>query len=134
MATAWTSREEKFLRDNIDVLELSELAKLLNKTKCAVGYRARKLGLKGKQPEELHLKGKAGFWHVGGATSTIISMCIKEDFEQTITQLAERVATTKNVDFDAVLEQLVEMKLRGQLGFYDEFYRLVKWVPGKGKL
>jgi DNA-binding Lrp family transcriptional regulator len=128
MRTVWTSREERFLRDNIDFLEQQTIADLLGKTTRAVGYKVKLLGLRAKVREPRRIN---CYWDdkPGSATRAIVSICIKENPSQSLTELAERVAKCINADVSEVYERLSDMHKRGKLGVYDEFYRYVAWRP-----
>ena len=61
-------------------------------------------------------------------TFALISMCIKDDFDQSIEELAFRVAKQKSVSPAKALEVLLNLKARGQLGYYDNITRhFINW-------
>lgn len=64
----------------------------------------------------------------GNRTFALISMCIKDDFDQSIAELALRVAAYKSVSPAKAQEVLLHLKKRGQLGYYDDkTLHFVKW-------
>lgn len=73
------------------------------------------------------------FSRENSVTCAVISMCIKEDFEQTLSELAERLATLKDRPCGECLSVLRDMKKRGHLGFYDDEFNFNPWRPGKEK-
>ncbi len=64
----------------------------------------------------------------GNRTFALISMCIKDDFSQSIEELSLRIATYKSVSPASALKVLLRLKERGQLGYYDNKTRhFIKW-------
>lgn len=64
-------------------------------------------------------------------TFALISMCIKEDFEQSIEQLALRLSAYKYVPPAECLEVLIELKNSGKLGYYDDNNKLFRTWNGE---
>ena len=61
-------------------------------------------------------------------TFALISMCIKDDFQQSIEELALRVAKYKSVSQASALKVLLYLKKRGLLGYYDNItLHFLKW-------
>lgn len=64
----------------------------------------------------------------GNRTFALISMCIKDNFEQSIEELALQIATLKSVSPATTLKILLQLKERGQLGYYDnKTLRFAQW-------
>lgn len=64
----------------------------------------------------------------GNRTFALISMCIKDNFEQSIEELALQIATLKSVSPATALKVLLQLKKRGQLGYYDsKTLRFAQW-------
>ena len=57
-------------------------------------------------------------------TLALISMCIKEDYSQTLRELAMRLALCKSRSPDECLEKLLWLRNEGQLGYYDDETRV----------
>ena len=72
-------------------------------------------------------------WKVGEleVTTALISMCIKEDLNQTLTELASRVAVDKCRPLGESLAVLRELESRGRLGYYEDIG--MTWVPWEPK-
>lgn len=68
-------------------------------------------------------------WKVGEMeiTTALISMCIKEDLNQTLTELASRVAVDKCRPLGESLAVLRELEEQGKLGYYNDFG--TDWIP-----
>jgi len=69
-----------------------------------------------------------------GITLTHISMCIKENTEQTLASLAFRVAYEKNVNYMEAVEELQVLRDTGSLFYYaQDFQKMqkVRWSPGE---
>lgn len=65
-------------------------------------------------------------------TIALISMCIKDDMNQTFEQLIERVSQTKERPYGECLAVLSELRNKGELGFYDDMTKdWTKWTPGE---
>lgn len=64
-------------------------------------------------------------------TFALISMCIKEDFEQSIEQLALRLSAYKYVPPSECLEVLIGLKNSGKLGYYDDNNKLFRTWNGE---
>ena len=66
-------------------------------------------------------------------TCALISMCIKEDYSQTLRELAERLAVYKDRPMKECLAVLRELKRAGNLGYfvYDYGYYFRQWQPGR---
>lgn len=61
-------------------------------------------------------------------TFALISMCIKDDFSQSIEDLSLRVAAYKSVSPAIALKVLLHLKELGQLGYYDDkTLHFIKW-------
>ena len=69
------------------------------------------------------------------STLAVISMCIKEDMNQTLEELAERVKKCKRRPVDECLAVLKELKEKGHLGFFvwdgKSGFCYKKWEEGK---
>ena len=64
----------------------------------------------------------------GNRTFALISMCIKDNFEQSIEELALQIATLKSVSPAIALRVLLQLKESGKLGYYDnKTLRFVQW-------
>lgn len=64
----------------------------------------------------------------GNRTFALISMCIKDNFEQSIDELALQIAALKSVSPAIALKVLLQLKKRGELGYYDnKTLRFVQW-------
>ncbi len=66
-----------------------------------------------------------------GRTIALISMCIKDGMNQSLSSLAERVSEMKGRPYGECLAVLRELRKKGKLGYYDDEFRLIKWKPGK---
>ena len=68
------------------------------------------------------------------STLPVISMCIKDDMNQTLSELAERVAKCKCRPVGECLAVLRELKKKGHLGYFisdeESGFLLRKWEPG----
>ncbi|MBQ2742313.1 MAG: hypothetical protein IJF32_05860 [Oscillospiraceae bacterium] len=67
------------------------------------------------------------------STCAVISMCIKEDYKQTLRELAERLAVCKDRPVNECMAVLRELKKKGHLGYFvyrDGFY-FRRWEPGR---
>ena len=63
----------------------------------------------------------------------LISMCIKEDYSQTLRELAMRLALCKSRSPDECLEKLISLRDAGRLGYYDDETRFFcVWEKGGG--
>lgn len=63
----------------------------------------------------------------------LISMCIKEDYNQSLRELAMRLALCKSRSPDECLEKLFALRDAGQLGYYDDETRFFCiWKKGGG--
>ena len=71
-------------------------------------------------------------WKVGELeiTTALISMCIKEDLNQTLVELASRVAVGKCRPLGETLAVLRELEEKGDLGYYDE--KTLEWTRWEG--
>ena len=66
-------------------------------------------------------------------TLALISMCIKEDYSQTLRELAMRLALCKSRSPDECLEKLISLRDAGRLGYYDdETLFFCVWEKGGG--
>ena len=69
------------------------------------------------------------------STLAVISMCIKEDMDQTLEELAERVKKCKRRPVDECLAVLKELKEKGHLGYFiwdgKSGFCYKKWEEGK---
>lgn len=70
-------------------------------------------------------------------TCAVISMCIKEDYNQTLPELAERLSELKERPVSECRAVLRDMKKRGTLGYFvcddnNGFY-FRRWEPGRKK-
>ena len=83
----------------------------------------------GRPPDEDDLR----IWKVRELeiTTALISMCIKEDLNQTLTELASRVAVDKCRPLGESLAVLRELEEQGRLGYYNDFG--TDWIPWKAK-
>lgn len=64
-------------------------------------------------------------------TLALISMCIKEDYSQSLSELAMRLALCKARSHDECLEKLLELQSIGHLGYYDDATRIFcVWEEG----
>ena len=64
-------------------------------------------------------------------TYAVISMCIKEDFDQSIDELATRVSKCKGRSKRECLKVLHDLKISGKLGYYDDYtLRFHIWEGG----
>ena len=72
-------------------------------------------------------------WKVGELeiTTALISMCIKEDLNQTLTELASRVAVDKCRPLGESLAVLQELQEQGRLGYYNNLG--TEWIPWEAK-
>lgn len=72
-------------------------------------------------------------WKVGELeiTTALISMCIKEDLNQTLEELASRVAVDKCRPLGESLAVLRELEEKGRLGYYNNLG--TEWIPWKPK-
>ncbi len=78
--------------------------------------------------EPLHTWALDFYNPAGNRSFALISMCIKDNPEQSIEELALRVAKHKSVSPASALEVLLNLKERGQLGYYDNITRhFIKW-------
>ena len=68
-------------------------------------------------------------WKVGELeiTTALISMCIKEDLNQTLVELASRVAVDKCRPLGESLAVLRELEEQRRLGYYDNSG--LNWAP-----
>lgn len=65
-------------------------------------------------------------------TLALISMCIKEDMEQSIENLAIRGAANKERPVEECLAVLRELRDKGDLGYYDRMTKeWTEWMPGE---
>ena len=65
----------------------------------------------------------------------LISMCIKEDYSQTLRELAMRLALCKSRSPDECLEKLFALRAAGHLGYYDDETRFFCiWDEGGGDI
>ena len=88
-----------------------------------------------KTPKKRGRKKKApsSFWSLNfynpndNRTFALISMCIKEDFNQSIEQLALRVAAYKSVSPTLALKVLSYLSASGKLGYYDD--KTLSFIP-----
>ena len=64
-------------------------------------------------------------------TSAVISMCIKEDFNQTLPELAMRLSELKGRSKSECLAVLRDLKKRGHLGFWDDEFTFRLWSGGR---
>ena len=64
----------------------------------------------------------------GNRTFALISMCIKDDFNQSIEELAFRIATHKSVSPASAMKVLLLLREQGHLGYYDnKTLHFIKW-------
>ncbi len=72
-------------------------------------------------------------WKVGELeiTTALISMCIKENLNQTLTELASRVAVDKCRPLGESLAVLRELEEKGRLGYYNNLG--MDWIPWEPK-
>ncbi len=64
-------------------------------------------------------------------TYALISMCIKEDFDQSMDELATRVSKCKGRPKAECLKVLHEIRDSGKLGYYDDYtLRFHTWEGG----
>ncbi len=64
-------------------------------------------------------------------TYALISMCIKEDFDQSLDELAMRVSRCKERPKSECLKVLRELRECGKLGYYDDYtLRFHTWKGG----
>ncbi len=66
-----------------------------------------------------------------GRTIALISMCIKDDMNQSLFSLAEKVSEMKRRPVSECLAVLRDLKKRGMLGYYSSDLSLIRWEPGK---
>ncbi len=66
----------------------------------------------------------------GNRTFALISMCIKEDLNQSIEQLALRLAAYKAVSPTLALKVLSSLSICGKLGYYDD--KTLHFIPWYG--
>ncbi len=64
-------------------------------------------------------------------TSALISMCIKEDFNQTLLELARKLSELKDRPQSECLAVLRDLKKRGHLGYWDDSFTFNLWPVGK---
>lgn len=64
-------------------------------------------------------------------TSAVISMCIKEDFYQTLPELADKLSILKSRPKSECLAVLRDLKKRGHLGYYDDEFEFIIWPEAK---
>ena len=64
-------------------------------------------------------------------TYALISMCIKDDFDQTLPQLAARLAACKGRPKSECLKILKNLSECGKLGYYDDYSRI--FCPWRGE-
>ncbi len=98
------------------------------------------LGISTKKPTE-RIKKKPGrrklppthIWSLAfynpyhNVTYALISTCIKEDFNQSMEQLALRLSIWKSRPVGECLRVLRRLKKSGRLGYYDENYIFRTW-------
>lgn len=67
------------------------------------------------------------------STCAVISMCIKEDYNQTLAELAERLSKLKARPLSECLAVLRDLKKNGNLGYfvYRDGYYFRRWEPGR---
>ena len=65
---------------------------------------------------------EVGNWDMrfGGATRTLISLCIRENPKQNWYELVKKVAEMKNCPMDEVNKKLKEFQELGMLGYHDQ--------------
>ena len=64
----------------------------------------------------------------GNRSFALISMCIKDNLNQSIDELALRVAKQKSVSPASAMQVLLDLKERGLLGYYDDkTLHFIKW-------
>lgn len=64
----------------------------------------------------------------GNRTFALISMCIKDNLNQSLEELALQIAALKSVSPANAMETLLKLRERGQLGYYDsKTLRFVQW-------
>lgn len=72
---------------------------------------------------------------MGNRSYAIISMCIKEDYSQSLSELATRLALCKNRPHDECLAILLRLRDDGHLGYYDDETQIFcNWKEGGGVL
>lgn len=71
------------------------------------------------------------WWSLGpmGCSYAMISLCIKEDFQQTASDLAYRLAENKKIPFTATAYVVSLLRKKGRLYFYDDDQCVHLWEP-----
>lgn len=130
----WTDEEVQYIKDNYLKTPYIELAKSLNTTYTQVGRKIdymirtgklRRKKLKNERSENVVKKPRFNIptcWDIGygGCTIAHISMCIEEDFNQTLEELAARVAESKECPYDEALKVLTGLREQNRLVYYDK--------------
>lgn len=130
----WTDEEVQYIKDNYHSKTCNELAEILNvapkRVRNKIAYMVENDELVGKavkynRPENYVRKPRPNIptsWDIGygGCTIAHISMCIEEDFNQTLEELAARVAESKECPYEEALKVLCELKEQGRLIYYDK--------------
>ena len=66
-------------------------------------------------------------------TFALISMCIKDDFDQSIEELAVKVSFCKSRPYSECLRILKRLSFYGKLGYYDSELIFRAWSGREGK-
>lgn len=61
------------------------------------------------------------------ATFAVISLCIKDDLNQSLEELANRLSEVKCEPVEVCYSMLKELQNQGKLYYYDGYYRKVRW-------
>lgn len=72
-----------------------------------------------------------GSWNMkpGSISYALISLCIKDDPQQTAGELAVRLATEKKISFTSAAYVVWFLREKNRLYFYDNNYSIHLWTP-----
>ena len=65
-----------------------------------------------------------------GTSWALISVCIKEDPNQSYAALANRLAQTKSMSYTGAAYMVATLRNEGRLAYYDDLHDLQPWKPG----
>lgn len=65
-----------------------------------------------------------------GMSYALISMCIKDDPNQSYAALANRLAQAKSMSYTGAAYMVATLRNKHRLSYYDAYYRLHPWAPG----
>ena len=98
----------------------------------------KKAEVKPKQPRGRQRKETSPIWAIEfgnpekNRTFALISMCIKDDMNQSVSELAKKLSALKGRPVSECLTVADKLLTRGELGFYDDERYFRKWAPGEG--